>query len=102
MPLFRMTLQEGPGQWLDENASEYVLNCKIEIGVNSLILTDITDYWIAVHNAIFTGNALLNQLQQYQLIQKTITTPGIGIKLWGVKNGLAATGILRLKVRVNS
>jgi hypothetical protein len=102
LPLFRMTPVSGNQRWLDENAQECVMLLKVECGVEGLVLTDILDYWAAIEAALFTGNILLNILYPFQVIQKTITTPAVGIKMFGAKSGLAAEGVLTIRMRINS
>jgi hypothetical protein len=102
MPHVRLEPVAGSGAWLDNNSHQYNLPIKVTIGVAGTDVTALFDAWEALRVALFTGNTLLNRLNPYGLIQKTLTVPATGVQTFGEATGLVGVGTLLLKIRVDS
>ncbi len=102
MPLLVITPDAGPSGWLDENAHKFLWTLRIELGINGTDVRIMMDYWECIRRALFTGNALLNQLYPFEVIQKTLTTPATKPVLWGQTSGISATCTLAILLRLHS
>lgn len=102
MPLFRMTPVAGPAGWLDETTHQFRWPIQIVLGVSGTDVRVMLDYWAAVEAALFTGNAVLNALYAYNVIQKTISSPAVEPRPWGEASGLVATGQINILMRITT
>lgn len=102
LPLFRMTPMPSSSGWLDENAHQLRIPIKIELGISGTDIRVMFDYWEALRRALFTGNTVLNILYEFQVIQKTLSTPAVAPRLFGESSGIGAECLLTVLMRVDS
>lgn len=102
LPLLRLEPSPGSGRWLDENASEFTIPIKFTLAVQGTDIRVLWDFWDAVRAALFTGNTVLNAMYAFGVIQKTMTAPACEGRRFGEASGLAGTGVIQIKMRVNS
>ena len=102
MPLLRLEPVTGQGSWLDENAHQLIIPVKFTLGIVGTDVRILWDFWDAVRSALFTGNSVLNDMYKLGVIQKTISTPATAAALWGEASGLSGTGVITIKMRVDS
>lgn len=102
LPAIRISPGDAQGVWIDEISHQLTFLVRIEIAVASTDVTQLYDAWHAIHTSMFTGNTLLGQLEQYQVIQKTSTAAAVRPTAFGGNTGLMASGTLTIKMRLDS